>query len=50
MIYFLCFLLFVSVVGGKPKDAIGVVVLVGLVTLDLALLFSVLLVGGYIKL
>ena len=47
MIYFLCFLLFIAIVGGKPKDAAGVV---GLVALDLALMFSVLLVGWYIKL
>ena len=47
MINFLCFLLFIAIVGGKPKDAVGVV---GLITLDLALLFSILLVGGYIKL
>lgn len=46
MIYFLCFLLFVAVVGGKPKkDVFDVIVIV-----TISFMISVLVVCEYIKL
>ena len=47
MIYFLSFLLFITIICGKAKGLSGAI---GLVLIDLSLLFSILLVGGYIKL
>ena len=45
MIYFLCFLLFLAIRGGKGKGWQGVL---ALALIDIALLLSILRVGGYI--
>lgn len=45
MIYFLCFLLFLAICGGKGKGWQGVL---ALALIDIALLLSILRVGGYI--
>lgn len=47
MIYFLCFILFVAITYGKARGSAGAI---SLALIDIALIFAILIVGGYIKL
>lgn len=45
MIYFFCVLLFFAVMCGKAKGVSGII---GLIILDVALVFAILRIGGYV--